>query len=191
MGAPPALGALGLTFTAMRGMQAIALITIIGLTSNFISEMVAASYEAPSALVGTLVVSCLAAVYTVITYILYWDSMLPLLISTGADGLCLVAVIVVACVVGKPVSYLSCPALPDKGNTANFIHSLFLNLARKDYFEWVDPDKASCFEIKAVWGLSICLCILYFVSAVTSACLWKRIKGGSAASRAEPPKDFE
>lgn len=56
MGAPPALGALGLTFTAMRGMQAIALITIIGLTSNFISEMVAASYEAPSALVGTLVV---------------------------------------------------------------------------------------------------------------------------------------
>jgi len=133
--------------------------------------------------------SCLAAVYTVITYILYWDSMLPLLISTGADGLCLIAVIVVACVVGKPVSYLSCPALPDKGNTANFIHSLFLNLSRKDYFEWVDPDKASCFEIKAVWGLSICLCILYFVSAVTSACLWKRIKGG--ASRPAAPKDFE
>lgn len=55
-GAPPALGALGMTFTAMRAFQAVALITIIGLTSNFISEMVAASYVPPSALVGTLVV---------------------------------------------------------------------------------------------------------------------------------------
>lgn len=114
--------------------------------------------------------------------------MLPLLISTGADGLCLIATIVVACVVGKPVSYLSCPALSDNGNTANFIHSLFLNLARKDYYEWVDADKATCFEVKAIWGLSISLCVLYFMSAVTSACLWKRIKGG--ANR-PPPKDFE
>ncbi|KAK8931716.1 uncharacterized protein G6M90_00g026240 [Metarhizium brunneum] len=187
MPAPPALGALGMTFTAMRALQAISLITIIGLASNFISEMVTASYVPPPALVGTLVVACITAVYTVITYILYWDSMLPLLISTGADGLCLVATIVVACVVGKPVSYLSCPSLPDKGNTANFIHSLFLNLSRKNYFEWVDPDKATCFEIKAIWGLSICLCVLYFMSAVTSACLWKRIKGGSRP----PPKDLE
>lgn len=114
--------------------------------------------------------------------------MLPLLISTGADGLCLVAVIVVACVVGKPVSYLSCPALPDKGNTANFIRSLFLNLGRRDYFEWADPDKASCLELKAVWGLSICLCILYFISAVASACLWKRIEGDAGRPA---PKDVE
>ena len=124
--------------------------------------------------------SCIAVVYTVITYILYWDSMLPLLISTAADGLCLVAVVVVACVVGKPVSYLSCPALPGKGNTANFVHSLFANLGRTNgVFEWVDPDKATCFEIKAIWGLSICLCVMYFMSAMCSACLWQRIKGGS------------
>ncbi|KAF4505496.1 hypothetical protein G6O67_007440 [Ophiocordyceps sinensis] len=187
MGSPPALGALGSTFTAMRAMQAVALIAIIGLTSNFISEMVVANYVAPSALVGTLIVACMAAVYTIITYILYWDSLLPLLISTGADSLCLVAVIVVACVVGRPVSYLSCPSLPDSGNTANFISSLFRNLSRQVWYEWVDPDKAACFELKAIWGLSICLCVLYFVSAVASACLWKRIKGGSRP----PPKDIE
>lgn len=59
MPAPPALGALGMTFTAMRAMQGVALIAIIGLTSNFISEMVTANYVPPSALVGTLVVvSC-------------------------------------------------------------------------------------------------------------------------------------
>ncbi|PFH62803.1 hypothetical protein XA68_11815 [Ophiocordyceps unilateralis] len=177
MAPPPGLGALGLTFTAMRGMQAVALIAIIGLTSNFISEMVTAGYVAPSALVGTLVVACFAAVYTIITYILYWDSLLPLLISTAADGLCLIGVIAVACVVGKPVSYLSCPKLPDSGNMATFIDSLFRNLSREHVYEWVNPDKTACFEIKAVWGLSICLCILYFMSAVASICLWKRLKG--------------
>lgn len=56
MHSPPALGALGMTWTAMRGMQFVSLITIIGLTSNFISEMVMADYAAPSALIGTLVV---------------------------------------------------------------------------------------------------------------------------------------
>lgn len=52
----PQLGALGHTFTFMRVMQFVSLVTIIGLTSNFISEMVSADYAAPSALIGTLVV---------------------------------------------------------------------------------------------------------------------------------------
>ena len=56
MQSPPALGALGMTWTAMRGMQFLSLIVIIGLTSNFISEMVISDYAAPSALIGTLVV---------------------------------------------------------------------------------------------------------------------------------------
>ncbi|PHH69118.1 hypothetical protein CDD80_7005 [Ophiocordyceps camponoti-rufipedis] len=179
MATPPALGALGLTFTAMRAMQAAALVAVIGLTSNFIAEVVAAGYVAPSALVGTLVVACFAAVYTIITYILYWDSLLPLLLSTAADVLCLIGVIAVACVLGKPVSYLSCPNLPDSGSTATFIDSLFRNLAREQIFEWVNTDKTACLEIKAVWGLSICLCILFFFSAAASACLWKRLKGGT------------
>ena len=53
-------GALGATFTVVRAMQAISLITIIGMTSNFISEMVAADQAPPKVLIGTLsVVSCL------------------------------------------------------------------------------------------------------------------------------------
>ncbi|KAH7156435.1 hypothetical protein EDB81DRAFT_880753 [Dactylonectria macrodidyma] len=188
MHSPPALGALGMTWTAMRAMQVIALITIIGLTSNFISEMVMADYAAPSTLIGTLVVSCIATLYIVISYILYWDFMLPLLIATGADAMILIACIVVACVVGKPVSYLSCPSFPSNGNTANFINSLFHNVyhSRSNTFQWVDADKASCYQIKAIWGLSIALCVLFAFSAVTSLCLWKRTKGASAA-----PKDIE
>lgn len=56
MPAPPALGALGLTFTTVRGMQLVSLTTIIGIAANFISELVTADYTAPPALVGTLVV---------------------------------------------------------------------------------------------------------------------------------------
>ncbi|KAF7553763.1 hypothetical protein G7Z17_g3387 [Cylindrodendrum hubeiense] len=188
MGSAPALGALGMTWTAMRAMQFIALVTIIGLTANFISEMVMADYAAPSALIGTLVVSCIATLYIAISYILYWDYMLPLLIATGADALILIACIVVACTVGKPVSYLSCPSFPKNGNTANFINSLFHNVynSRSNTFQWVDADQASCYQIKAIWGLSIALCVLFAFSAVTSGCLWKRTKGA-----APPPKDVE
>lgn len=185
--APPALEVLRLTFGAARALQAVALVAVVGLASNFMSETVAAGYEAPAALVGTLVVACLAAIYIAISYVLYWDSLLPLLVSAAADGLCLVAVVVAACVVGRPVSYLSCPALPDAGNTANFITSLFRNLSRRVLYQWVDADKAACLEFKAVWGLSICLCVLYLVLAVASACLWRRVKADARPA----PKDVE
>ncbi|KAF5534930.1 membrane-associating domain-containing protein [Fusarium phyllophilum] len=185
----PALGALGHTWTAMRAMEFISLITIIGLTANFIGEMVNADYAAPSALIGTLVVACISTLYIAISYILYWDGMLPLLLSTGADIVLLVACIVVACTVGKPVSYLSCPKFPSDGNTANFINSLFHNVyhSRGNTFAWVDPDKASCYQIKSIWGLSIALCVLFAFSAITSGCLWKRTKGASRPA----PKDIE
>lgn len=190
MAPPPSLGALGVTFQSMRAMQFASLIVIIALTSNLISEMVGADYEAPSAIIGTLVVACLAAVYIAVTYILYWDSILPFLVAAGADSLLLIAVIVVACVVGKPVSYLSCQAFPSKGNTANFVNSLFHNVyhSRDDAFEWVDGDRGSCLEIKVIWGMSISLCVLFLFSTVTTACLWRRVKSLAAA---QAPKDLE
>ncbi|KAF4125008.1 Conserved hypothetical, protein [Geosmithia morbida] len=196
MTAAPALGALGITFTAMRAMQAASLITIIGLSANFVDEVVDASYAAPSALVGTLVVACLATIYICINYILYWDRMLPMLVATVADAAVLVMVIVVAVLVGKPVSYLKCHDLPGKGgNTANFISSLYSNVKNNakdggtDVFSWVDPDQAACYEVKALWGLSIALCILFAFSTIVSLCLWRRIK--SRAEDAGAPKDVE
>jgi hypothetical protein len=56
MPSPPALGALGVTYTVMRALQAVCLITIIGLSGNFISEAVNAGYHAPAPLVGALVI---------------------------------------------------------------------------------------------------------------------------------------
>ncbi|ATY63466.1 hypothetical protein A9K55_007480 [Cordyceps militaris] len=190
MAAPPALGALGLTFTVMRAMQFIGLVVIIGLSSSFVADIVASSYTAPPALIGTLVIACLAEVYVIISYILYWDSLLPLLIATAADFLCLIAGIVVACVVGKPVSYLNCNAFPVKGgNAAVFLNSLFANVKRleSNTFEWVGPSKPSCLQLKSIWGISIALCALFTLSTATTACLWRRLKGGARP----PPKDLE
>lgn len=128
-------------------------------------------------------------IYVAVSYILYWDFMLPMLIGTGADAVVLIMVIVVAVIVGKPVSYLKCQSFSDKGNTANFIDSLYHNVKNHNdnVFKWVDPDKATCFEVKALWGLSIALCILFAFSSITCLCLWRRMK----PSHAEPPKDFE
>lgn len=50
----PNYGALGMTFSAVRGLQAVSLIAIIGMTANFISDMVSSSTAPPRILVGTL-----------------------------------------------------------------------------------------------------------------------------------------
>jgi hypothetical protein len=51
-------GALGATFTVVRAMEAISLITIIGMSANFVAEMVAVNQAPPPVLIGTLSVVC-------------------------------------------------------------------------------------------------------------------------------------
>lgn len=177
----PNYGALGMTFTVVRGMQAVSLITIIGMVSNFIAEMVSANTVPPNVLIGTLSVVVIAVLYVVITYILYFDSMLPFLVSTGMDSLFLIACIVVACLVGKPLSYLNCKALSSAGGNADaFLKSVASNMGAVDYFVWAGASSDVCFETKAIWGLSIALCILFAVSSIITACLWKRLKAENA-----------
>lgn len=52
-------GALGATFTVTRILQVVCLTGIIGMTANFISEMISADKTPPRVLVGTLTVVCL------------------------------------------------------------------------------------------------------------------------------------
>ena len=47
-------GALGATFLVVRIFQAISLIAIIGMTGNFISEMVSSNATPPDVLVGVI-----------------------------------------------------------------------------------------------------------------------------------------
>jgi hypothetical protein len=90
---------------------------------------------------------------------------LPHLISTGVDCAFLIALVVVAVVVGKPVSYLNCNILDDMSNTSSSAYdftsalgsSLTNNGGRIDYSKWIGTSKATCLEIKSIWGLTMAL----------------------------------
>ncbi|PLB37582.1 uncharacterized protein BDW47DRAFT_106860 [Aspergillus candidus] len=181
-------GALGATYQVARLFQSISLIAIIGLTANFISEIVAVNGEPPSILIGTLTVTCIVVIYCIITFILLLDTILPYLAAAIADTLCLIAVIVVAVIIGKPLSYLKCEEIGRGGDGdgddssayafATHLDSYLAHLGKKiEYGSLIGASKAVCLEAKSIWGLSIALCIMFFFSAVCLVCLWKQKKG--------------
>ena len=182
-------GPLGATFTVVRAMEAVSLITIIGMTANFIAEMVAANQSPPQVLIGTLSVAVIAFLYIAMTYILYISAFLHFLISAGIDAALLIAVIVVAVTVGKPLSYLECPALPSKGTTSEFLNAVGANMSKVNYWVWAGASKTTCYEMKSIWGLSIALCILFAFSSVCSGFMWKMQMDAKKAAAA--PKDVE
>ncbi|KAF3069717.1 hypothetical protein GL218_07831 [Daldinia childiae] len=190
----PQLGALGVTFIAFRAMQFASLIAIIGITANFINEIVTLERDVPDVLVGTLAVASIATLYVSISYILYYDELLPLLIASGIDLALLVAAIVVAVTIGKPLSLLKCELLPQPiAQTQTFTVSIsarnYASAAAKynNYLALITTDQPHCYEIKAVWGLSIALCVLFAFSSVICVGLWRRTKATAAAA----PKDIE
>ncbi|KAI9842379.1 MAG: hypothetical protein M1837_007299 [Sclerophora amabilis] len=161
----PNYGALGMTFTVVRLLQAVSLIGIIGMTANFISEMVQANAVPPHVLVGTLSVTCIAVLYCAITFILYYDGTLPFLISTGMDGLLLIAVVVVAVTVGKPLSYMDCRIIDTVAGNFDSAYGAVTELGsnlnkvggKVNYTRWIGANKTTCLEMKAIWGLSVAL----------------------------------
>lgn len=194
MQGPPKLGALGMTFSVMRAMQFVSLIAVIGMAGNFIAEITAIDAIPPPVLVGTMVVACLSTIYIAITYILYYDNQLPLLITTAGDSVFLIATIVVASTLGKPLNSLSCPSIKADNPRRNGTIPIFLersgddDVLKVDYDLWTEADRKTCYEIKAVWGLAIALCVLFSFSGIVCACLWRRLKIEQAA---QPAKDEE
>ncbi|KAK3292970.1 uncharacterized protein B0H64DRAFT_203837 [Chaetomium fimeti] len=195
----PQLGAMGVTFSIMRACQFASLIAVIGLCANFINGITTAEHDPPAELIGTLTVAVTSVVYVVITYILYYDSMLPLLFTGIFDGLLLIASIVVASLLGKPLSKLNCAALPTStglaGTTTAFISTAGVPIRATiitqtvSYPSFVTLDRTTCYEIKAVWGLSIAHCVLFSFSALVCVGLWHRLRS-EAATNTEP-KDIE
>ncbi|KAI1094106.1 hypothetical protein F5B19DRAFT_490850 [Rostrohypoxylon terebratum] len=188
----PQLGALGVTFTAFRAMQFVSLVAIVGMTSNFINDIVTSNRDMPDVLVGTLSVASIATLYVSISYILYYDGLLPLLVAGGVDFALLIASIVVTVTIGKPLSMLKCQVLPQPVDaTQTFTVSITTRDASaaakyNNYLALITTDQPHCYEIKAVWGLSIALCCLFAFSSVLCVGLWRRIK-----ATADGPKDIE
>lgn len=192
----PQLGALGVTFTGLRLLQFVSLISIIGLLANFIDEIVSSQHAVPDVMIGTITVSSVAVLYVIISYILYYDGLLPLLIAVGTDLAMLIAFTVAAATTGKPMSGLSCERLPAKaGGTQTqqqqfsiSVPDITVSYARAvasgekpmaNYLAFISQDQPHCMEVKAVWGLSIAACCSFAISALVCAGLWRRVKGSS------------
>lgn len=84
----------------------------------------------------------------------------------GVDSLLLIAFVVVSVVLGKPLSFMNCIALPkgsstaDANGTAAWIASLVANIksgGTLGLYAWAGSTRTNCFETKAIWGLCIAL----------------------------------
>jgi hypothetical protein len=113
---------------------------------------------------------CITVLYCAITFILFMDNALPFLINTGMDGLLLIAVIVVAVTLGKPLSYLNCKVIGKLSSdvssayafTAALGNSLDKEGGKINYKNWIGTNKSTCLEMKSIWGLSIALWYVNF-----------------------------
>lgn len=97
----------------------------------------------------------------------YWSfANLGLLVMAAVDSLLLIAFIVCAVTLGKPMSYLNCYVIgkssyeADAANAYAFISSATQNM--KDWsgssvWNWAGATKSNCFQGKTIWGLSIAL----------------------------------
>ncbi|KAJ5087380.1 hypothetical protein N7456_010996 [Penicillium angulare] len=186
----PRYGALGATFQIARLFQACSLIAIIGMVAKFIAVIVNMDDSPPDILIGTISVShslfqtCIAVIYCIISQILFMDDILPFLYTAVLDFLILIGMIVVSVILGKPLSYLGCSALSDLADAdaaayafASHLGSYVSSLTGKlKYTSWIAASKTICLETKAIWGLCIALCILFFVSTICSVALWRQKK---------------
>ncbi|KAF2748495.1 hypothetical protein M011DRAFT_400356 [Sporormia fimetaria CBS 119925] len=196
----PSYGAMPLSkmFCLVRIMQVTAMLIIIGVTANFISIIVSTGVEAPKEIVGTLSVTCIATLYVAVSIGFYWSQAnLGLLVMSGVDSLLLIAFIVVAVTVGKPLSFLNCYVVGKAASPAVDAHSVYaftmslaqnLNTVGSDLglAHWAGATKSNCFQAKTIWGLSIALCILFTTSCVLLPTLFYKNKKASA-----PPKTVE
>ncbi|KAK4934201.1 hypothetical protein LTR66_015680 [Elasticomyces elasticus] len=105
---------------------------------------------------------------------------------SAIDSLLLLAFIVVAVMLGKPLSFLNCMIIGDASAAANaasaaaFTQSIATNLGKSGSAlglgSWAGSTRVNCFETKAIWGCSIALCILFTCSTVLLPTLWYKSK---------------
>ncbi|KAL1305683.1 hypothetical protein AAFC00_007276 [Neodothiora populina] len=184
----PDYGALPLakTFLYVRGLALVSMVAIVGITANFVAEIVSTNVSPPKEIVGTLSITSIAALYCLISIALFYaGANLGLFIMTGIDSLLLIAFVVISVVVGKPISFLNCMAAPNVSSkasadgTASWISSLVANIksgGTLGLYTWAGSTRANCYETKAIWGFCIALCILFTCSCILLPTLWFKAK---------------
>ncbi|KAJ4319221.1 hypothetical protein N0V94_004010 [Neodidymelliopsis sp. IMI 364377] len=192
----PSYGAMPLSkmFLLVRILQALAMVIVIGICSNFVQMIVVTGVEPPQEFVGTLSVACIATLYIMVSVGYYYSfANLGLLIMAGVDSLLLIAFIVCAVTLGKPMSYLNCYVIGkasyevDAASAYAFVTATSQNLNKDgsnlDMSHWAGATKGNCFQAKTIWGLSIALCILFTTSCALLPTLWYKNKKATPAPK--------
>jgi hypothetical protein len=85
--------------------------------------------------------------YCAITVILFLDNILPFLINAILDGLFLIAVVVVAVVAGKPLSYLDCKVIGEISGASSSAYAFTAALGSSldkngkiNYNDWIGTE---------------------------------------------------
>lgn len=127
----------------------------------------------------------IACLYCLISIPFFWaHANLGLLIMAMIDFLLLIAFVVVAVVLGKPLASLSCHivggdpmALLHTSNVWDFTQSLTSNVNKYGNFvSWSGATRGNCFASKAAWGMCIALCILFASSVMILPALFAKQK---------------
>ena len=159
----PTYGAapIAVTFLACRALQLAFLIVIIGMTANFINGMVMANHDPSREIVGALVITSIATLYTLVSISFFWaQAQIGLFVMAAADFFIFIAFIVVSVSVGKPVASLNCYwRFENLGG--DVLSNLMENLNQKgstlNLLAWSGMNRSNCFETKAIWGFCIAL----------------------------------
>ena len=98
----------------------------------------------------------------------YWShANLGLLVMTTVDSLLLIAFIVCAVTLGKPMSFLNCYVIGRSSSEVDaayayaFVTSTTQNLNTPgsilDLRHWAGVTRTNCFQAKVIWGMTIAL----------------------------------
>ncbi|CAK7212621.1 hypothetical protein SBRCBS47491_001529 [Sporothrix bragantina] len=167
-------GYYGYAFVAARPLQIIALGALVGMTGNFVSQDSHAHLAAPSQVVGTLVISSIALLWTLLSVTAYDDAHVPYWVTAVLDLLFTVPFIVGAAVLGGPLGGFSCSVLPTARNSDLLAIQTKAATATSpaSYILFVGDSQATCYQIMAVWGLAIALCALFAVTGLATSLLF-------------------
>ncbi|KAG6086872.1 hypothetical protein E4U30_001271 [Claviceps sp. LM220 group G6] len=163
-------------FMALRALQVVALIILIGLTARHVSYMMVPGKELPKTLAATLALAILMVLYSAITFILFRMGKLRLIIPViVGEVFCCGCNVIVAALIGIPLRHASCHSLKNTDNKAEFLQVLYQQSGVRQ-FETMNADRATCIQTKAVWGLLLSLCILFSATSMQSMGLAHRQK---------------
>ncbi|KAM0695026.1 hypothetical protein Q7P36_005382 [Cladosporium allicinum] len=176
------------TFLISRGLSIIAMISIVGMTAHFVSQLVDSNIDPPREIVGTLTVQ--PSTPSSPLPLFYSSASTTLLILTALDALLLLAFTIVSVLLGRPISHLNCRAIrsASAASSAESAWAFAMALASgrdgsavMGLTGWAGSGRAECFQTKAVWGLGVACCVLFATTSVVLPVMWWKGRRGVSA----------